>query len=75
MYLTNNNISSVFHNYSKQTNMSTNKDKNNLNITPIINVRLGSSSLVDSFDKLNLISNEEKMIKNNTKNLQKTLAN
>ena len=69
MYLTNNNISSVFHNYSKQTNMSTNKDKNNLNITPIINVRLGSSSLVDSFDKLNLISNEEKMIKNKTKNL------
>ena len=49
--------------------MSTNKDKNNLNITPIINVRLGSSSLVDSFDKLNLISNEEKMIKNKTKNL------
>ena len=59
MNLTNTNNSSIFKNYSKQANMTLNKSKNNLNITPIINLKLGASSILNSFDKLNLMTKEE----------------
>ena len=39
--------------------MTLNKSKNNLNITPIINLKLGASSILNSFDKLNLMTKEE----------------
>ena len=59
MNLTNTNNSSIFKNYSKRANMTLNKSKNNLNITPIINLKLGASSILNSFDKLNLMTKEE----------------
>ena len=69
MYSTNSNNSSLFKNYLKQANMSTYKEKNNLNLTPIINIKLGTSSLLNSFDKLNLMAKEEKNTMKKTKNL------
>ena len=59
MSLTNTNNSSIFKNYTKQANMTLTRTKNNLNLTPIMNIKLGTTSLLSSFDKLNLISNEE----------------
>ena len=59
MNSTNTNNSSIFKNYTKQANMTLTKSKNNLNSTPIINMKSGVSSLLNSFDKLNLISKEE----------------
>ena len=71
MSLTNTNNSSLFKNYMKQANMSTYKIKNNLNLTPIINTKLAGSSLLNSFDKLNLVYNEGKHLIKQTKNLFK----
>ena len=71
MSLTNTNNSSLFKNYMKQANMSTYKIKNNLNLTPIINIKLAGSSLLNSFDKLNLVYNEGKHLIKQTKNLFK----
>jgi len=59
MNLTNTNNSSLFKNYTKQANMTLTKTKYNLNLTPIMNMKLGATSLLSSFDKLNLISYEE----------------
>ena len=59
MNSTNTNNSSIFKNYTKQANMALTKSKNNINSTPIINMKSGVSSLLNSFDKLNLISIEE----------------
>ena len=69
MSLTNTNNSSIFKNYTKQANMTLNKTKNNLNLTPIMNMKLGASSLLTSFDKLNLISNEENMTIKKSRNI------
>jgi len=69
MYSTNSNNSSIFKNYMKQANMSTHRTKNNFNLTPVINTRLGASSLLNSFDKLNLVAKEEKKLIKKTKNL------
>ena len=69
MYLTNTNNSSIFHNYSKQANMSTNKSKNNLNLTPVINIKSGTSSLFNSFNQLNLLSNQDNNYATKTKNI------
>ena len=69
MYLTNTNNSSIFQNYSKQANMSTNKTKNKLNLTPIINIKSGTSSLFNSFNQLNLLSYQENNCAKKTKNI------
>ena len=69
MNLTNTNNSSIFQNYSKQANMSTNKSKNNLNLTPIINIKSGASSLFNSFNQLNLLSNQDNNYAKKTKNI------
>ena len=69
MYLTNTNNSSIFQNYSKQANMSTNKTKNKLNLTPIINIKSGTSSLFNSFNQLNLLSYQENNYAKKTKNI------
>ena len=69
MSLTGTNNSSIFKNYTKQANMTLNKTKNNLNLTPIMNMKLGASSLLTSFDKLNLISNEENLIIKKSRNI------
>ena len=67
--LNNTNNSSLFKNYLQQANMSTYKIKNNLNLTPVINTKLKGSSLLNSFDKLNLALKEEKHSIKKTKNL------
>ena len=69
MFSANSNNSSLFKNYMKQANMSTYRTKNNFNLTPVINTRLGASSLLNSFDKLNLVAKEEKKLIKKTKNL------
>ena len=69
MYLTNSNNSSLFKNYVAQANISTYKQKNILNLTPVINTKLGATSLINSFEKLNLISRGEKNLNTNNKNL------
>ena len=59
MYSTNN--SSMFNQYLKNINNSNFKDNNKKNNTfnPFIQLTMGSSSLIGSLDKLNLVSNEE----------------
>ena len=69
VFLNNTNNSSLFKNYLQQANMSTYKIKNNLNLTPVINTKLKGSSLLNSFDKLNLALKEEKHSIKKTKNL------
>ena len=69
MYLTNSNNSSLFKNYVAQANISTYKQKNILNLTPVINTKLGATSLINSFEKLNLVSRGEKNLNTNNKNL------
>ena len=65
MYSTNN--SSMFNQYLKNMNYSNFKDNNQKNNTfnPFIQLSMGSSSLIGSLDKLNLVPNEEE------KNLKK----
>ena len=70
MYSTNSNNSSLFKNYLKQANnMTSYKLKNSLILSPTINTKLGTSSLLNSFDKLNLATKEEKNTIKQTKNL------
>ena len=59
MYSTNN--SSMFNQYLKNINFSNYKDNNKKNNTfnPFIQLTMGSSSLIGSLDKLNLVLNEE----------------
>ena len=69
MFSTNSNNSSLFKNYMKQANISTYRTKNNFNLTPVINMKLGASSLINSIDRLNLVPKEEKKLIKKTKNL------
>lgn len=69
MFSTNSNNSSLFKNYMKQANMSTFRTKNNFNLTPVINMKSGASSLLNSIDRLNLVPKEEKKLIKKSKNL------
>ena len=54
MHSTNGNNSSIFKNYIKNANLSTYKPKNKSYINPFIKTKSGTSSLLNSIDKLNL---------------------
>ena len=69
MYSTNN--SSMFNQYLKNVNYSNFKENNKKNNTfnPFIQLTMGSSSLIGSLDKLNLVSNEEEKNHKKRKNI------
>ena len=69
MYSTNN--SSMFNQYLKNINYSNFKNNNQKNnsFNPFIQLSMGSSSLIGSLDKLNLVSNEEEKNHKKRKNI------
>ena len=70
MYSTNS--SSIFNQYLKNVNSSNFKEinhRNNNSVNPFIQLTMGSSSLIGSLEKLNLISNEEEKNHKNRKNI------
>jgi len=64
MYSSHSNNLSMFNQYMKNITSSSNniiekKIKNNKNLSPFIQLKMGTSSLIGSFDKLNLIQKEK----------------